>query len=64
MNDVPVGQYNELSQGVKCDCCKETSHYADELVFFLGKEMVSVSEQHPDWDKAICTTCAEEQGLI
>jgi len=64
MNDVPVGSMNELTKGIQCEGCKETSYYADELVFLLGNEVVSVSERNPDWDKAICTTCAEEKGII
>ena len=61
MIDIPMG---ELTTGIKCESCKEVHYYADELVFFLGDEIVTVTEREPDWDRAICTACAEEKGLI
>jgi hypothetical protein len=59
-----LGESNELSEGIPCKCCKEIMFFVDDLVFLLGNEVVSVSEQHPDWDTAICTTCAEDNNLI
>lgn len=54
----------ELSQGHECKICKEPFFYDDELVYFLGDEIVTVTEQYPDWDSCMCTTCAEERNLI
>lgn len=59
--DVPM---TEITEGIQCECCKDVLYHADELVFFLGDEIRAVTEREPDWDKAICTTCAEEKGLI
>jgi hypothetical protein len=59
-----LAEFNEFSKGVTCECCEEISYYVDEIVFLLGNEVVSVSEQHPDWDRSICTVCAEEKNII
>lgn len=46
--------------GIACAICHEVTPYAnasDEMVFFQGDEVIHVSEQSPDWTRALCSDC-------
>lgn len=61
---IKIGTTVDSDKGMKCNTCGEVSYYPDdEMMFFNGGEVVHVTEQYPDWDRAICIECYEKEQL-